>query len=504
MAKTDLEAAWKRILKKTEKFRENKVDIQQHVYPVISADIQTEVLKALSSLDVPKSSLVDSAVEKRVDKYTDILYHRFKALSSATNLRSVKYTVKGSSSNFIVVVTSLKGTASTNTDVFIKINDVRTRKGSDVGGLSTALKSLNREEYKVLLNMGDKSTPLGMLRAGILLDIFNIDTNSEKFDPSVDSRELDVIMGYRQKKDPSVRHGGLLQLGHLEGFAVVQKRAQDIASKVKKTHRVNIGTGTLSKFISTRAASISALKGQFELEVEIDLNNVVLGSDEFFLDNQYKEEENTILESLKEEFFSEKQKWLDQRGSDSFKDVSLEVGYNELIDKLNSSFSSKRAEVKYVRGKKAIKTDKSPSSVTKKITATASVTKSNTKGEKLSNTSKKVRKNTSSATTNWSSLLPIINSKLTPRVIANMRLPSLVNRTGRFAQSAEVVRIEETREGSPSFVFNYERDPYDVFDRTLGRAPWNTPERDPRALVDKSVREIVREMAIGRFYTRRA
>jgi hypothetical protein len=85
-----------------------------------------------------------------------------------------------------------------------------------------------------------------------------------------------------------------------------------------------------------------------------------------------------------------------------------------------------------------------------------------------------------------------------------MRLPSLVNRTGRFAQSAEVVRIEETREGFPSFVFNYERDPYDVFDRTLGRAPWNTPERDPRALVDKSVREIVREMAINRFYTRRA
>ncbi|WP_396190631.1 hypothetical protein, partial [Flavobacterium sp.] len=105
---------------------------------------------------------------------------------------------------------------------------------------------------------------------------------------------------------------------------------------------------------------------------------------------------------------------------------------------------------------------------------------------------------------NWNSLLPLINSKLTPAVIANMKFPSLVNRTGRFAQSAEVVRIEETREGFPSFVFNYERDPYDVFDKTLGREPWNTPMRDPRALVDKSVRDIVREMAIGRFYTRRA
>lgn len=107
-------------------------------------------------------------------------------------------------------------------------------------------------------------------------------------------------------------------------------------------------------------------------------------------------------------------------------------------------------------------------------------------------------------TRNWSSLLPLLNAKLTPRVIANMRFPSLVNRTGTFARSAEIVSVETTRDGFPSFVFDYERDPYDVFDRTKGRAPWNTPERDPRALVDRSVREVVKEMAIERFYTRRA
>jgi hypothetical protein len=86
----------------------------------------------------------------------------------------------------------------------------------------------------------------------------------------------------------------------------------------------------------------------------------------------------------------------------------------------------------------------------------------------------------------------------------NMKNPRLINRTGRFAQSARVVNVEQTSQGFPSFVFDYERDPYDVFDRTLGRSPWNTAQRDPRALVDLSVREIVREMAIGRFYTRRA
>lgn len=106
--------------------------------------------------------------------------------------------------------------------------------------------------------------------------------------------------------------------------------------------------------------------------------------------------------------------------------------------------------------------------------------------------------------TNWLQLLPMINSRLTSTVAKNMGSPKLNFRTGRLAQSAQVVNVEQTREGFPSFVFNYERDPYDVFDRTLGRSPWNTPQRDPRALVDQSVREIVREMAIGRFFTRRA
>ncbi len=85
-----------------------------------------------------------------------------------------------------------------------------------------------------------------------------------------------------------------------------------------------------------------------------------------------------------------------------------------------------------------------------------------------------------------------------------MGAPGLVNRTGTFANSTKVIDIQTTKERYPSIVFDYQRSPYDVFDKTKGKAPWNTPARDPRALVDRSVREIVREMAIGRFFTRRA
>lgn len=105
---------------------------------------------------------------------------------------------------------------------------------------------------------------------------------------------------------------------------------------------------------------------------------------------------------------------------------------------------------------------------------------------------------------NWASLIPIINAQLEQTVASNMVYPRLVNRTGRFASSVRVIGVQETPQGFPSFVYDYKRDPYDVFDRYKGAFPWNTPQRDPKVLIDMSIREIVREMAIGRFYLRRA
>lgn len=105
---------------------------------------------------------------------------------------------------------------------------------------------------------------------------------------------------------------------------------------------------------------------------------------------------------------------------------------------------------------------------------------------------------------NWSLLIPKINSMLHNKIRANMIAPRLIYRTGKLARSAEVTSVQETKEGLPTFIYNYDRDPYDVFDRTLGKSPWKSPDRDPRSLIDKSIRDVMRELAVGRFYTRRA
>ena len=84
-----------------------------------------------------------------------------------------------------------------------------------------------------------------------------------------------------------------------------------------------------------------------------------------------------------------------------------------------------------------------------------------------------------------------------------MQSPQLQNRTGRFAQSVQVTDIVQTPKGFPSIGYTYQKSPYGVFEDGAGAAPWANGERDPRDLIDKSIREIAAQFAIGRFYTRR-
>ena len=80
--------------------------------------------------------------------------------------------------------------------------------------------------------------------------------------------------------------------------------------------------------------------------------------------------------------------------------------------------------------------------------------------------------------------------------------PRLENRTGTFASSVRVTEIQKTPKGFASIGYTYQKDPYSVFERTSGTR-FASADRDPRDLIDLSIREIAQQMAIGRFYTRR-
>ena len=100
-------------------------------------------------------------------------------------------------------------------------------------------------------------------------------------------------------------------------------------------------------------------------------------------------------------------------------------------------------------------------------------------------------------------LIGLINKELPQTVLKNMGAPGLVNRTGTFARSAEITDIVQTPQGFPSIGYTYDRQPYGVFEDGEGAAPWANGQRDPRKIIDRSIREIAAQFALGRFYTRR-
>ena len=100
-------------------------------------------------------------------------------------------------------------------------------------------------------------------------------------------------------------------------------------------------------------------------------------------------------------------------------------------------------------------------------------------------------------------LQALMSQKLPDTIRKNMGAPGLENRSGRFANSVRLTDVSTTRQGYPSFGYTYQKAPYEIFEVGRGRAPWANSDRDPRRLIERSMREIAAELAMGRFFTRR-
>lgn len=93
-----------------------------------------------------------------------------------------------------------------------------------------------------------------------------------------------------------------------------------------------------------------------------------------------------------------------------------------------------------------------------------------------------------------------LNSRLPAAIIDNMGDPALNNRTGRFAASVRILNIIQTPKGFPSIGYTYLKNPYQTFE--TGYEQGDT-EKDPRKLIDRTIRELAVEYAMGRLFTRR-
>lgn len=150
------------------------------------------------------------------------------------------------------------------------------------------------------------------------------------------------------------------------------------------------------------------------------------------------------------------------------------------------------------------KTPKSTASINTLLNSTKSRKENRKKIKLVSSSISPMRTDTigikreTAAGINLLSLQNIINSALATKIRQNMgegnRSDVLNYRTGRFAQSAEVKRITQGREGMVSVYYDYMRYPYATF--STGGAQQYPKSRDPKLLISKSIREILQEQMI--------
>lgn len=99
-----------------------------------------------------------------------------------------------------------------------------------------------------------------------------------------------------------------------------------------------------------------------------------------------------------------------------------------------------------------------------------------------------------------SGLLPLLNYHLQDVISANMgggsRRDILNYRTGRFAASAKVERLTQSKEGMVTAFYSYMRNPYGTFSE--GGKQQYPKSRDPKLLISKSIREIAAQAAVTR------
>lgn len=190
-------------------------------------------------------------------------------------------------------------------------------------------------------------------------------------------------------------------------------------------------------------------------------------------------------------------KWIEVEGS-----VSTVGMYQEIIAAKLLGKPAPKYNTKHKVGKKGQRT--------KNKTGQIPVPKG-TKGKRQQSQVEKVKfrnnlRNMRGQFASPTALRALLNKKLPSELVENMGYPRLENVTGRFAQSVRIVNITHGNKNAqiPTVQYTYDQDPYSVFEMgAKGNRKWATPDRDPRLIIDATIREIAQEMMVNKFNTQR-
>lgn len=297
--------------------------------------------------------------------------------------------------------------------------------------------------------------------------------------------ELSAVVSSHLKQDAEFQSGKVWNLEHnfLEG--VVESQVRDAIDNAVKEES-DITARQASAFFKKRGVDLRVVRNS-----KTSTMNVFIGSTTANIQEggESKARKAKLLKVLKHSI-----KKLDKQrplaglpGSDSFDTIKRKRILAKTLDPFK-----KLKNVKVVSDNTKIKhgtTDVKLKKTSKTLVSGALISKKAIK-----------RRSSKGVSSSPLMLLALINKQLPQVVQKNMESPGLENRTGRFASSVRATDIVKTPKGYPSIGYTYQKFPYQTFEPGYAQG---SVERDPRSLIDKSIREIAVQFAIGRFYTRR-
>lgn len=454
MAKSSLDAILVEILSKIEKtstnYRNFKSNRQIHGISVDATEVAFQVEQEfMALLEVDKlDSATKTFIAKESKKFTKKLFEAFKnnANFDPTGKKWVEVSeFKGSATSFEFSLVSKKGKKSSIFNAFKKVKQAQ----------------------------------------------------QKDFNSNLAARLKLESSGAYDKYNSTKQGKGFLDIGHEGGSSVSAQRLAAVTSTISK-FEVSMGDGDTTSSILAKEIQKALDSMEWTIQKQdkgppIDVVSIKMESKKINRDN--KEEVLQLNKTVTDIVTKMGKDFAYLEGSDSSVAKRQKLILKAFSDKL--------------KGKKGVKltgfnatlkpSHKSPIDKSVKTGKAATAASLGNKGSKKSRRKRNANKGVSSSPL---AMIVMLNKKLPDTVRKNMTSPRLENRTGRFAQSVKVTDIMMTPQGFPSIGYTYQRDPYQVFeDGSSGN--WSNEYRDPRKLIDKSIRELAATVATGRFYTRR-
>lgn len=446
-------------LKKEGKTFRSGSDIKKHLFYVSTDSIAAEMWNQVFAVaDIPEkeyySEELANIIETQAKKVSKAIWDTMKPKEGAFT------TIAGTEDNFVVTTVEAERALSVKTGEF-------SGKATVFDALKNSYKSQARDAARAL-------NAWIATRRGV-----------DDFDASSGISTL-------------INESAFLDLGHKGESAIARQRVRGSEKAVQD--RINKFNKRAKQQNRVTSEDITELGLDFVItKTDTDeLTTIQTGLESAFFNRL---EGQTELKAFKQAYIKALEKAVKKlERSQSFakrpgSDSRLEIESKKAIKTFNDSIKSKKVKKK--------SRDTKPN-YSKGTTAKVSQKK---KVKKASETQigvgdlgfKKGRKKKSSAQSNIS-LMALLNAKLPDTVAKNMGAPALVFRTGRFAGSARVTDIQQTTKGYPSIGYTYQRNPYQTFEPGYAQG---SAVRDPRRVIDRSIREIARELLTGRFFTRR-